>query len=136
MRRLGWAFRASPRPRAVARTTFGLALMLAVAAHVGAAPFVRGILAVSPATVVAALVLAAVATAAASWRWRVIACRLGLTLAPTAAMTSATACPADRSNATARDAWASSPTPLPWAIARSTSPITPPGSAVLRNCDR
>ena len=40
----------------------------------------RGLTAVSPATIGAALVLAAVATAAASWRWRVIAGRLGLAL--------------------------------------------------------
>ena len=85
-RRLGQAFRASPRSRAVARTTFGLALILAVAAQVGAAPFVRGLTAVSPATIGAALVLAAVATAAAAWRWRVIAGRLGLALAWTPAI--------------------------------------------------
>jgi len=85
-RRLGRAFCSSPRSRAVARTILGLALMLAVAARVGAEPFVRGIAAVSPATIVAALALAAVATAAASWRWRVIADRLGLALAWTPAV--------------------------------------------------
>jgi uncharacterized membrane protein YbhN (UPF0104 family) len=84
--RPGRALWSSPRPRAAARTALGLALMLAIAVRVGAEPFVRGLTAVSPATIGAALVLAAVATAAASWRWRIIAARLGLTLAWTPAI--------------------------------------------------
>lgn len=84
--RRGRALRSSPRSRAVARTALGLALMLAIAVRVGAEPFVRGLTAISPAAIGAALVLAAVATTAASWRWRIIAARLGLTLARTPAI--------------------------------------------------
>ena len=70
----------SPRARASVRTAVGLTLLVAIAVRVGAEPFVRGLAAVSPAAIGAALALTAVATAAASWRWRVIAARLGLRL--------------------------------------------------------
>ena len=79
-----------------------LGLVLAIAAHVGAEPFVRGLAAVSPASIAAALVLAAVATAAAAWRWRILAGRLGLTLGwtrrsrrTTARSSSTRSCPAE-----------------------------------------
>ncbi|KAA9107807.1 lysylphosphatidylglycerol synthase transmembrane domain-containing protein [Microbacterium rhizomatis] len=70
------------------RTAIGLALMTAIAVHVGAEPFIQGLTAVSPPAIGAALLLAAVATAAASWRWRVIAARLGVGLGWTEAATS------------------------------------------------
>ncbi len=54
----------------------------------------------------------------------------------TAASTSCTACPAARSDTTAREASGMRASSAPWASARCTSPITPPGSTVLRNCDR
>ena len=47
-----------------------------------------------------------------------------------------TTCPAERSQATARRPRPTSPASRPWRTARSTSPSTPPGSTVLRNCDR
>ena len=87
VRRLSRALRSSPRSRALARAALGLALLLAIVVRVGAEPFVRGLTAVSPAAIGAALVLTAVATTAASWRWRVIAGRLGLGLAWTPAIT-------------------------------------------------
>lgn len=70
----------SPRARASVRTAVGLTLLAAIAVRVGAEPFVRGLAAVSPAAIGAALALTAVATVAASWRWRVIAARLELRL--------------------------------------------------------
>lgn len=72
--------RFSPRVRASVRTAVGLAVLGAIAVRVGAEPFVRGLTAVLPAAIGAAFALAAIATVAASWRWRVIAARLGLRL--------------------------------------------------------
>lgn len=72
--------RFSSRVRAAVRTAVGLALLTVIAVRVGAEPFVRGLTAVSPTAIGAALALAAIATVAASWRWRVIAARLGLRL--------------------------------------------------------
>ncbi|MFX3756323.1 lysylphosphatidylglycerol synthase domain-containing protein, partial [Streptococcus suis] len=46
----------------------------------GTQPFLRGIAAVSPPAVAAAVKLAAVATVAAAWRWRVVAAGFGLQL--------------------------------------------------------
>ena len=60
-----------------------LALMIAVA---GAEPFVRGLASISPPAVLAAFALAAVATTAAAWRWRLLAGRLGLDLGWRAAL--------------------------------------------------
>lgn len=72
--------RSAPRVRAAVRAAVGLALLTAIAVRVGAEPFARGLTAVTPGAILAALALAAVATVAASWRWRVIASRLDLQL--------------------------------------------------------
>ncbi|MFB8146432.1 lysylphosphatidylglycerol synthase domain-containing protein [Microbacterium sp. NPDC056003] len=62
------------------RAAIGLVVLVAIVAAVGAEPFVRGFAAVSPAAIGAAVLLAAAATAAAAWRWRILAGRLGLRL--------------------------------------------------------
>lgn len=55
-------------------------VLVAIATRVGAGPFLHGLLSLNPPTIGAAVVLYAVATAAAAWRWRIIAARLGLRL--------------------------------------------------------
>jgi uncharacterized membrane protein YbhN (UPF0104 family) len=66
--------------RITSRLAVGGGVLVAVFVHVGAGPFIHGLLSLDPGTVVAALFLAAVATAAAAWRWRLIARRLGASL--------------------------------------------------------
>jgi len=66
--------------RASIRFLVGLAALLAVIAYVGTGPLLTGILSIDARTIAAALALSAVATAAAAWRWCVIATRLGLDL--------------------------------------------------------
>ena len=68
----------SPRIRITARLVVGLGSLAAVIAYVGAGPFLHGILSIDLRAVAASVGLAAVATAAAAWRWRVIATRLGV----------------------------------------------------------
>jgi glycosyltransferase 2 family protein len=75
----GWV-RAAPRWRPWIKAAVGIALLGAIVAVAGAEPFVRGIAAVSPPAIAAAILLAAAATGAAAWRWRVLARRLGLRL--------------------------------------------------------
>ncbi|RKR75246.1 lysylphosphatidylglycerol synthase transmembrane domain-containing protein [Frondihabitans australicus] len=58
----------------------GVAILLALALKVGGTPFERGLAGVSPTTVVVALALTAVSTAAASWRWAAVSQRLGVDL--------------------------------------------------------
>lgn len=65
---------------ATVRIVIGLGVLAAVIATVGTAPLLHGIQSVDTRSIVAALVLAALATAAAAWRWRVIAGRLGVEL--------------------------------------------------------
>jgi uncharacterized membrane protein YbhN (UPF0104 family) len=76
----GRAMIASTWFRLTARSVVGVGVLIAVAAHVGAEPFVRGLSSIDPGLVVVALALSAVATLAASWRWSVIAGRLGVGL--------------------------------------------------------
>jgi glycosyltransferase 2 family protein len=58
----------------------GVAVVIAVAATVGTGSFVRGLTAVTPAAIVAAVLLSAVGTAAAAYRWQAVAGGLGLRL--------------------------------------------------------
>lgn len=58
----------------------GIAIVLATALVVGLGPFLRGLAAISPLSVLAAAATAFVATGAASWRWRVVASGYGLAL--------------------------------------------------------
>jgi uncharacterized membrane protein YbhN (UPF0104 family) len=71
------AFLASTRARILLRVGVALAVLAAVVWRVGAEPFVRGLLAVDLRAVIVVAGLTALATVAASWRWRVIANRLG-----------------------------------------------------------
>lgn len=62
------------------RAAAGAAILGGIVAVVGAEPFLRGIAAVSPVAIAAAVGLAAAATCAAAWRWRILATRMGLCL--------------------------------------------------------
>ena len=80
MLRIVRAVWSSSRSRAAARALVGVALLLVIALRVGAEPFLRGLASISVPAIVAALALTALATVAASWRWRVVAARLELRL--------------------------------------------------------
>ena len=64
--------------RLTARSLVGVGVLVAVVAQVGSGPFLRGVLSIDLRLIVAALALSAVATAAAAWRWSIIAGRLGV----------------------------------------------------------
>ena len=68
------------RLRVGVRIGAGVAILVATALAVGAGPFLRGVAAISPSSILAALVLAAVASAAAAWRWQVVCAGYGLPL--------------------------------------------------------
>lgn len=70
----------SPAALRWVRIAAGLVVVAAIAATVGAGPFLRGLLSVSPEAIVLAVVLIGLATAAAAWRWKVVAAGLGLEL--------------------------------------------------------
>lgn len=70
----------SRRLGAVVRLVLGGAVLVAVVLRVGGGPFLHGLGSLDATTVVAAIVLCAIATAAAAWRWRLIAVRLGAEL--------------------------------------------------------
>lgn len=63
-----------------ARVSVGGGVLVVLAARVGAGPFLHGLLSLDAPTTGVAIVLYAVATCAAAWRWRTIAARLGLAL--------------------------------------------------------
>lgn len=69
------------RLRIALRIGAGIAVVVATALVVGIGPFLRGLAAISPPAILAALVLAAVATAAAAWRWQIVCTGYGLPLA-------------------------------------------------------
>ena len=66
------------RIRRAAALVFGTAVAVGTVAVVGTGPLLRGVLAVSPAAVMAAALLTGVATGAAVWRWRTVSSALGL----------------------------------------------------------
>lgn len=66
--------------RLTARILVGGGVLAAIVARVGTGPFVHGLLSLDAPAIVAAVLLYGVATAAAAWRWRLIARRLGLEL--------------------------------------------------------
>ncbi len=72
--------RLSPRIRLWGQVLAGLAILAALALHVGAEAFLVGIASITLPAVVAAAGLGAIATIAAAWRWRIVARRLGLAL--------------------------------------------------------
>ncbi|MGN6428435.1 MAG: lysylphosphatidylglycerol synthase transmembrane domain-containing protein [Leifsonia sp.] len=59
------------------RAAVGAVVLGAIVARLGAEPFLRGLAALDGTVLAAAVGLSAVATAAAAWRWRAIATRLG-----------------------------------------------------------
>ncbi|MCY7403720.1 MAG: flippase-like domain-containing protein [Cryobacterium sp.] len=78
-----WSMRVALRSRwlrVTIRLLVGLAVLITVVAYVGTGPLLHGILSIDGRTIAAALALSAVATAAAAWRWCVIATRLGVDL--------------------------------------------------------
>ncbi|MDY7544003.1 MULTISPECIES: lysylphosphatidylglycerol synthase transmembrane domain-containing protein [unclassified Cryobacterium] len=77
--RIRQALRSAGFRRAL-RPVLGAAVLVGVIGQVGTGPFLRGILSLDGPTIGAALLLAAVATVAASWRWQLIATRLGVPL--------------------------------------------------------
>lgn len=70
----------SKRFRLVTQFVLGGGVLVAVLAHVGAGPFVHGLLSLDGRSIAAAVILGAVATSAAAWRWQLIAGRLGVGL--------------------------------------------------------
>jgi uncharacterized membrane protein YbhN (UPF0104 family) len=66
--------------RLTTRLVVGAGVLIAVFTQVGTGPFLHGLLSLDGRTIGAAILLAAVATAAAAWRWRLIATRLGVEL--------------------------------------------------------
>lgn len=66
--------------RRVVPIALGVAIIVALVLTVGAEPFARGLAAVSPAAILAAVLLTAVTTGAAALRWRAAARGFGLTL--------------------------------------------------------
>lgn len=84
VRRLSSRARRAARSRrflVVARFAVAAAALGAVAWRVGAGPFLHGLLSLRPGVVVAGVALTAVATAAAAWRWCLVARRLGVEVA-------------------------------------------------------
>lgn len=63
--------------RVLLRALVPVAVLAVVAARVGLEPFVRGLRAVSPSAVLAALAITAVTTVCSAWRWRLVAAALG-----------------------------------------------------------
>jgi uncharacterized membrane protein YbhN (UPF0104 family) len=70
----------STRLRLTTRLVVGVGVLIAVIAQVGTGAMLHGLLSLDGRTISAALLLAAVATVAAAWRWRLIATRLGVEL--------------------------------------------------------
>jgi glycosyltransferase 2 family protein len=66
--------------RLTTRLVVGVGVLIAVIAHVGTGPMLHGLRSLDGRTIGAALVLAAISTAAAAWRWRLVATRLGVEL--------------------------------------------------------
>lgn len=62
------------------RLLVGAVVLIAVIDRVGTGPLLHGLRSLDGQSVGAALVLAAIATAAATWRWRLVATRLGVGL--------------------------------------------------------
>ncbi|GMA95548.1 hypothetical protein GCM10025881_23720 [Pseudolysinimonas kribbensis] len=69
-----------PLVRRLLVPAMGAAVVAATVAAVGAGPFLRGIASLTPVPILGAVLLAAAATAAAAWRWSVVAGALGIPL--------------------------------------------------------
>jgi uncharacterized membrane protein YbhN (UPF0104 family) len=68
----------SPSTRRLLQLGFGLIIVASTIAVVGTGPLARGALAVSPTAILFAMTFTAVATLAATWRWRVVSAALGM----------------------------------------------------------
>jgi uncharacterized membrane protein YbhN (UPF0104 family) len=66
--------------RLAVRAILGAAVLVAIVVRVGGEPFLHGLASVNAAAVAASVALFATATAAAAWRWTLIARRLGASL--------------------------------------------------------
>jgi uncharacterized membrane protein YbhN (UPF0104 family) len=77
---------ASRRVRVAVRTLAGVTVLVAIAFRVGAGPFLHGLLSLDGTAMALAVMLFAGATAAAAWRWTIIARRLGASLSWPAAV--------------------------------------------------
>ena len=66
--------------RLTTRLLVGVGVLIAVVAHVGSGPFLHGLFSIDLRVIATTLALSAAATAAAAWRWSVIAGRLGVGL--------------------------------------------------------
>jgi glycosyltransferase 2 family protein len=66
-----------PVARVIARALVPAAVLAVVVLQVGLEPFLRGLRAVSPAAVLAALAITAATTLCSAWRWRLVAAALG-----------------------------------------------------------
>ncbi|GAB3596825.1 lysylphosphatidylglycerol synthase transmembrane domain-containing protein [Microbacterium tumbae] len=64
----------------------GVAVLFATALHLGTAPFLQGLLALTPRDVVIAVLLCAIATAASAWRWVAVSRGFGVGLSWPAAV--------------------------------------------------
>ncbi len=71
---------ASRPSRLAARAIAGGSVLVALVVRAGTGPFLHGVLSIDVRAIGAALLLTAAATAAAAWRWRVVAARLGASL--------------------------------------------------------
>jgi uncharacterized membrane protein YbhN (UPF0104 family) len=66
--------------RHTTRLVVGVGVLIAVVAQVGSGPFLHGVFSIDLRVIAAAFALSAAATAAAAWRWSIIAGRLGVGL--------------------------------------------------------
>ena len=66
--------------RRTTRSLVGVGVLIAVVAQVGSGPFLHGLFSIDLRVIAAAFALSAAATAAAAWRWSIIAGRLGVSV--------------------------------------------------------
>ena len=64
--------------RLTTRLVVGVGVLIVVIARVGTGPVLHGLVSIDARTIGVALLLAAIATVAAAWRWRLVAARLGV----------------------------------------------------------
>ncbi|MEO6533997.1 MAG: lysylphosphatidylglycerol synthase transmembrane domain-containing protein [Pseudolysinimonas sp.] len=76
-----------PRTWRFVQLGFGLVVVAATITIVGTGPLIQGVLAVSPAAILLAGAFTAIATLAASWRWKTVSGALGLPISWTTAVT-------------------------------------------------
>ncbi len=75
-----------PTARSLARVLVPVTVLGVVVVETGPAPFVAGVRALDPTTLLLGLLLGVPATLASAWRWRVVATALGTPVAPATAV--------------------------------------------------